>query len=98
MIVFPFPQTSPYPFATIMVRRGAPVAPAPSVPAHGAFLVQSALQQSPYPFGWLRMGRVNPVPPPPGLIINRTLHSVVIRTQTEPTPWSIDPERTQQIE
>ena len=37
---------------------------------------------------------VAPVPP---LVINRDLHSVTIMSTPNPTPWTIDPERTQQL-
>jgi hypothetical protein len=60
----------------------------------GASVIYFAPQQCPYTFGLAMVQYASPIV----LVINRTLHSVAIRTQSEPTPWSIDPERTQQIE
>ncbi len=44
----------------------------------------------------LGMG-ASPAAGPVALIIAMQLHSAIIATSSNPTPWSIDPERTQEL-
>jgi hypothetical protein len=90
-VIFSLPQQSIFTMGDVLIQRAGSSSPAPPAAASVIFF---SPQQSPYVFGLAIVRRA----PPGVLIINRPLHSVVIRVQSEPTPWSIDPERTQQIE
>ena len=61
------------------------------------YLILNTPQSSYGTFGIMSLQRVRRTIAVASITITRALHSVLISASLAPTPWSIDPERTQEL-